>query len=149
MASHEKIRINGVDLADTTPPREILSFIAQTVLRKDLEYWSQDALHNLVEGVLEFSQDTLVVLRDDLKARDRKDEAAKYSFCIRAIGNSLKYLGNMKKLGKMSIAKQSIQQLYNMVLANEGLGDLPGFGVTNRYGDRPVGNPERSGFSSH
>ena len=149
MAAHEKLRINGVDISDSTPPRELLSFIAQTVLRKDLEHWSQDALHNLVEGVLEFSLTALTLLKEDLQANNRKEEAAKYSGCIRSLGNSLKHFANMKKIGKMAIGKQSIQQLYNIVLVNEGFGDLPGFGVTNRYGDRPAGNPEKSGFSSH
>ncbi|MDD5053498.1 MAG: hypothetical protein PHO27_12255 [Sulfuricurvum sp.] len=95
------------------------------------QYQSFDVLREnvkvIMEMVYEFLSDTSVSLND----------ARKTDLIKRKINVFLKYLPQQKDV-LLLLAK-----IYNFALAVDGIGNLPGFGFSNRFGDKLSGNAER------
>jgi hypothetical protein len=49
----------------------------------------------------------------------------------------------MKRISSFKDKEDLIRKIYDSLLSLEGLSNLPGFGFSNKFGDRLVGNPEK------
>ena len=139
--SARSVTINGVQFSiGVSSPQDVVSVIAQSVMRKDLVCWSADALRSLYDGVLEFA---VIVLND--MAGEMSKTAPMYKAYRQRIVQMKKLIQGQQdrqKIGKEYSVADMLQKIYNLPLSQENLGGLAGFGETNRWGDRPKGNPE-------
>lgn len=70
-------------------------------------------------------------------------------YCVELKQSPRKVLLTQKQLRRWSNIKtreQFLFQYYNLILSTEGKGNLPGFGFTNRFGDKLKGNPEKDTY---
>lgn len=116
------LKVNGIVMA--MEPKHVPEIFT---LFPDLHYWSKDALAKLFIEVLKIGIEM---------AKDRKGGGRFTNSARRQIITFKRYVGEQD-------AEWVIQQIYNEILRSEGLSTLHGFGFSNRYGDRILGNSEQ------
>jgi len=146
-----EFRLNGRALYRTayggTSPSEILPMLITST--PNLEYWSEDALREFLQGslefIIEFCQHTIEEINHDLKIRPKswhKRESAKHlkrqtrNF-MRKLTSHLRIIPHLKR-------EQLIKHAFDLLLSCDRLGPLKGFGLSNKFGDRLFGDPEKS-----
>lgn len=119
------VEVNGHWFVGNNPNRimaDILIFLDK--MRFDL--WPYDALVEMFEGVVDLVKNEAEEVRKHVKGKEKAmlTRFLKKRFYIPATHDGM------------------LKMIYNFVLDAEGLGNLHGFGVSNTFGDRVVGNPE-------
>jgi len=113
-----------------------------------LDYWSEDALRKFLAGTLElildFCDETITLITHDLKTRPKswhqRDSAKTLK---RKTQNFKRLLSAQLKVIPHLDRDQLLTKIYNLILMCERLSTLPGFGMSNQFGDNLVGNPEK------
>ena len=110
----ELIRMNGESFPSGVKGKQILGSIFQSI--PNLHCWSYEALRELyVESI------KMVVVEIGCTIINSK--------------RLLRYIP--------SHVTGMLEKIYEMILSSEGLSTLPGFGLSNPFGDNLMGNPER------
>jgi hypothetical protein len=125
-----KIKINGNEIDFIDNPNDLLTMLLQ---RWDLEFWSFDALKELLFGSLDF----LIEFCQQRKTEIDKNQ----KYARKKITSFLNRASKLKKYFPRS-QEQAVQHIYNVILGNEGMSLLPGFGMTDKFKDAQYGNPE-------
>lgn len=98
----------------------------------DLQFRSADALQYLYSELID--------LTIEMAEEERKEvQGAKRGVLTR-------YINSLKTRKRRNLPQDRVRMLaviYDMILAADGMGLLPGFGFGNKYGDSIAGNPER------
>lgn len=114
----------------------------------NLEYWSEDALRQFLQGtlemVIEFGHHVIAMTEHDLKTQSKtwhKREAAKRlrrktANLMRKLTSHLRIVPHLKK-------EQLLKHTYDLLLSCDRLGPLRDFGMANKFGDTVMGNPEK------
>jgi len=120
----EYLTFNGFRVL-TNKPSDAFSIILSSI--PDLKYWSHEALMTLVTNLLE------VVFALENEGSSRKQKMQFRSFRKR-LSRFLEYVPKDQVL--------FLKRIYDLVLSCDGLSPLHGFGLSNGFGDRLMGNPE-------
>jgi hypothetical protein len=123
------IKINGYLMIDESP-NAVLGAIFS--IPKDLKYWSVDGLRKFYIAAHE-----LVCELCEERKRDKRKykNPAQFSRFISTSVARITYLPKDRE--------QMLVKIYDAILLSYRLGHLSGFGMTNRFGDKLQGNPER------
>jgi len=117
------LRVNGEKIG--SEPKDIFQMFT---MFPHLDYWSKDALQELFIGAHEIGIEIC-----------RGEKGGKYT---RFISSAQKQIKTFRLMSEKEDREWVLSQIYNKVLQTEGLGTLPGFGFSNRYGDALPGNSE-------
>lgn len=117
--------VNNQMIASYLKPRELVIYLLLNVL--DTMYSPLDVLFENILGIFSFGREY---------ALQTKQPSKGLSF-------NLKQIAYWKKIEDR---ETFLRQFYNLVLSLEGQGNLPGFGFTNRFGDKLRGNPEKDSY---
>ncbi len=101
-----KIQVNGVTFVAPTP-KEITVALAETVVANDLQYWSKDALVQLLTGLVDLMRGALEYLRS-LVPSSRKTQ---YTRVIRNLENLAKRV-RFDKMDWMDL----LTEIYNLAV---------------------------------
>ena len=123
-----KLIINGYEVK-AVAPAEMLSEILSTPF---LDYWSYDALRDFYCGAIEVVGEFCGLKREEVE-RSQKAQLTRFSSVA---GNLLRYVPATRS--------DLLRKIYDTILSGNRLGRLSGFGMSNRFGDEMVGNPEYS-----
>ena len=124
----DNIKVNGITLM-SWEPRHILSTMLSSI--PNLHLWSQDALVDAYIGMI----DMVIEYCHDVKDKYKGGDKAKFTRFIKKAENMKKFI--------YSDQVRMVNKFYDTILANDGLGLLPHFGVSNRFGDSLKIDPER------
>ena len=118
------ITFNGFPVLASKP-----SVVFSTVLSAipDLKYWSHDALTALVVDLLE----TITALEDWNSSVKQKTQFRSFH---KRLSRFLEFVPKDRSL--------LLDKVYDLILNCDGLSQLYGFGLSNGFGDRLMGNPE-------
>lgn len=121
-----RIKIDGQE-PFTDDPRKLLSL---ALSRPDLRYWSLESLKELFFGTLDLLKEFCYV---------RQEEVGKHRDALLA-----SFVRRVKRMKEYFPDEQAaaVKYVYNQLLACEGHGLLPGFGMASSSGDKLPGNPE-------
>ena len=135
-----QFQLNGIRLS-SSDPKEILSTCLS--FPYTINYWSYDALSQYLKGTIENIQIFCVAKEKEVL------ELAKKVPNIVGVYNPKRYRyfvtwSNklLRNIPEHDDASLMCRYIYNVILACEGLGLLPGFGMANKHGDKVKGNPE-------
>jgi len=118
----------------------------------NLEYWSEDALREFLQGslemILEFCSHTLEAITADLKAQPKywqhretaKTLKRKTANFMKKLSSHLRIIPHLKK-------EQLLKHAYDLLLSCDRLGPLRDFGMCNKFGDKVYGDPEKHTIS--
>jgi hypothetical protein len=126
-----KLLLNGEPIFADSPlgaMSEVFRYIP------NLDLWSYEALSDLYVGTV----DLIVEWCREMKKTTNKTQ--KYTKFI-----------NQSKTMLMYIPKDRdafVKKVYEIILASDGLSTLPGFGMTNQFGDTIYGDPEKQSLNS-
>ena len=109
-------------------PNMILPTVIESI--PDLPYWSSEALQKLYIGTLEMG---IEMAKEEKKQRKGK-EGAQLTRFISAAPNKIKFLPQDRD--------SLLRAFYSAILSSEGLTQLNGFGMSNKWGDSIQRNPE-------
>jgi len=111
-------------------PSKLPSIIIEQI--PDLQYWSGESLETFHLGLLQLMIDM---------AKSIDDEKRRLTFFIRRTERKIKIIERLAK----SPATQTIalRRIYDLLLWCEGHSPLPGFGMSNRFGNSLFIDPER------
>jgi hypothetical protein len=137
-----KITLNGTNITTLTP-KEALSGLFVIMQEANFEYWSHEALLAFRMGMLEMG----VELSDMLQPPKAGEKSPHINFKRRCLKN-IKYLTTVMTAGKIPCRLEFVKQLYDEFLSFEGLGNLNGFGETNKWADKPHKNSETYYFTT-
>jgi hypothetical protein len=126
MAKHNCWQINGIPIPPN--PGRVLPTVIEFI--SDLPYWSEEALKELFLGVLEMA---IALAKEEKKCR-KGAEGAQLTRFINSAPNKIKFIPSQH----LSL----LRMCYSAILASEGMGTLPGFRMSNKWGDNLTGNPE-------
>lgn len=119
-------QVNGIPIPPN--PNMILPTVIESI--PDLRYWSAEALQKLYIGTLEMG---LEMAKEEKKQR-KGAQGAQLTRFISATPNKIKFLPNDRD--------SLLRVFYSAILSSEGLTQLNGFGISNKWGDSIQGNPE-------
>lgn len=105
------------------------SFVFSVVLAAipDLKYWSHEALKALVTNLLE-----MVSTLEDWDSTKR--QKSQFRSFRKRLSRFLEFVPKDRDL--------FLEKIYNLILDCDGLSHLYGFGLSNGFGDRLMGDPE-------
>lgn len=133
-------QLNGTRLP-SSDPKEILATCLSAF--PNINYWSYDALFQYLKGTIENLQ-----VYCDAKEKEVLELSKKVPNII-GVYNPKRYRyfvtwSNklLRNIPEYDDANLMCRYIYNVILACEGLGLLPGYGMANKHGDRVKGNPE-------
>ena len=112
-----EVSINGLRIGKANP-KTVLAIVFGAIV--NLNLWSYDALKILYIEVIKMTSEIF--------------EGRHKRFSIQA-----KYLIKYTPKGRDKI----LEAIYNIILGNEGLSLLRGFGLSNLFGDNLKGDPEK------
>ena len=136
---HSVIRVNNIPLESTDPKK--LFYQLLLVLRI-----KHSSLHYLKENLIQIF-DTMLEYCDE--ERDTKDAKRKRQLTTlkRLVTRYKQYWVNRTPEYDRSTSfierQRFIQSYYDILLTLEGKGTLPNFGMSNKFGDKLIGNPEK------
>lgn len=133
-------QLNGTRLP-SSDPKEILATCLSAF--PNINYWSYDALSEFLKG-------TILNLHVYCIAKEKEViELSKKVPNIIGVYNPKRYRyfitwSNklLRNIPEHDDAPNMHRYIFNVILACEGLGLLPGYGMANKHGDRVKGNPE-------
>ena len=96
----------------------------------DFQYWSEEALSKLYIGALQMA----ITLAQEEKKERKGAAATKLTRYINAATGKIKFLPRRQE--------KWVEFMYMIILTAEGFSTLSGFGMSNRFGDRIIKNPE-------
>jgi len=131
----------GLDVKETLLPK-LFSAVP------NLQFWSEDALRKLfvgtIELTLEFLHEVDTVITEDLRIKSKhwhqRDTAKTLKRKARNLGRRLQ---SQLKVVPFLDREGLLKQIYNLVLICDGLDTLRNFGLSNQFGDKVAGNPEK------
>jgi len=116
-------------------PRGFMTQIVESI--PDLKFWSLESLQHLYLNAL----DVIIEIAEEELENATGSEKGKIT----------RYLNTIKNRRKRELPQDQLKMLtliYNMVLAEEGMSPLPGFSLSDKWGDVILGNPEYKSVSS-
>ena len=140
-----RILIDG-DETYSMCPRELTAKLL--TYPANLQLWSLDGLREFLKGTCEVVKNWCQARLEENPPEDLKGKYKRYgAWATRAIKNfpSLRP-GSRKSADDPEVQKElqehAVVYLYNIAMAGEGCGLLPGFGMSNAFKDNVRGNPE-------
>lgn len=116
--------------------RDVISFIFSIPLKHGT-YTPIDVMkENYKEAVAVTCEFLSLVREDRVKAGMKGGELGSITRLITRLTDFKEYIEGTNSVHRLNA------QVYNLVLSYEGSGLLNGFGMSNRHGDRVIGNPE-------
>jgi len=114
----------------------------------NLQFWSEDSLSKLFVGtlelVIEFLREVDTVIAEDLKTKSKHWHQRETAKALkRRIRNLVRKLESQLRVIHYLNRDGLLRQIYNLILACDGLETLRNFGMANQFGDKIMGNPER------
>jgi len=124
-----RLLINGLE-CDSSSPKKLLKDLL-SLLRL-----GGSSLHVLIQN-FEKIIEVFTAFSTEYKETVLKGEKASWTRMERSLAKQLRW---WKTITEREVF---ITKYYDLVLSLDGLGALPGFGLTNNFGDKLKGNPER------
>ena len=126
--NHHRLLVNGYEVRSDTPA-EMLSEILST---PTLDYWSYGALKRFYCGAIEMVHRFCELRKEELKGPMRA-KMTRFSTVAEGL------------LMRVPKSREGVlEKIYDTILSGNRLGRLPGFGMSNRFGDKILLNPERA-----
>ena len=119
-------------------PDKILADLFSSI--PNLECWSVSALERLYSGVHEIVRLYCMEIKDQVRGSARSK--------ITKFLNKELYMPRNSYSDTERYRKSLLKLIYECILRAEGLGVLRGFGISNRFGDKLHGNPEKQSIVS-
>jgi hypothetical protein len=145
MALQTRILIDGQETYSTCP-RELTSRLL--TYPANLQFWSLDGLREFLKGTCEMVNNWCQARLQENLSEDLKGKYKRYkTWANRAIKNFPSVRASsgqdMDDLEvQQRLQNHAVTYLYNIAMAGEDCGLLPGFGMSNNFKDNVRGNPE-------
>lgn len=130
-----EINING-EPVKVFSEREVIATVFSLLIRHS-NFSSMEWLKTNMMEASEMIKEFLSSLKEKRKAEGRK--SSEVGKLTRLITKFTEFQDHVQRCTDRNIL---LTTLYNMTLSYEGLGLLNGFGMSNRHGDKLLGNPE-------
>lgn len=131
--------LNGQRLY-SSDPKEIL---ATCLTAFNINYWSYDALSIFLKGTIENLHVYCIAKEAEIKEESKRVPNLAIVYNPKRYRYFMTWSGKLlRNIPEHNDATNMHRYIYNVVLACEGLGLLPGFGMANKHGDKIKGNPE-------
>jgi hypothetical protein len=145
MVLRTRILIDGNETYDLCP-RELTARLL--TYPANLQFWSLDGLREFLTGTCEVVQAWCRARLEENPPDDLKGKYKRYgTWAARVVKNfpSIRVWNRQNPDNpevQQRLQEHAVTYLYNIAMAGEGCGLLPGFGMSNNFKDNVRGNPE-------